>query len=593
MRGRLLLGIAVVLLGCTIVEEVPFQEKEGSAEAPVATGPAVKVRQETPAPAIRNQPPLVESFDLDESFLSLPDESPLIESEPEIDLPQEPTPSTLGLPEYLVHRFGVEFPSGRGPHLLSPTIGPPPYEVALGFDTSGAQATDFPREILVTANLKDVFANRARSAAVECSKTGQKPKSVGSWETTRCFVDGGAQGQTERLADPLVVDSLRGELTTVLARRDELLREISEQAREWGLLCDFYTLAVHRDLTYEVLVQLLHTAALSDLTRARLVVEGSGEALGYVPLTMPRLDERQQAAAVVVGNHAWEEMSKRTDYSLEVALVGFVGALCPEDFRSLEPDSLPGCLPEDLSWLRPGAGSGQRREAARQFEEHRKGILATHGRVLGMERVDGDSGVCPSPPEVTEVPVEAVVEPVNRTAVGSPTARPKGDSPVQGEDSSVAQGEPQEVREPPALLRVEALRRLEAADWAIPIPMVYLEGEQLHVVLIGKQGLVLLHQTFPADRMDEILSALEPALGNALLFGAPMNTPISRVVEVLEQLQYRCSVRGMSGRCQQFSAFFPTVYLVVSPNGRFGSPATEPAPAPQPEVEKFDGGSNS
>ncbi len=492
-------------------------------------------------------------------------------------LPEEPSPSSAGmsapvvdaepngptqsLQAFLEHMYGVELPVGSSSHLLSPTIGPPPYELPVGSAT-GTAAQRFPKEILVTANESEVYANYYKTADVRCDRLREGagvPPSPPAGVQRHCTAVWAGQGAEAEREDVFLVDPLLRQLTDLMTSRDRVLRGLSPEARQWGLDCDFYTLVMHRDLTYGLMVQLVHTAAWADLGRFRLVIKGAEDLLGYIPIVLPTLDVNQQRQALVVGNPQFRVLAAGTSGSLEVGFVGFAGSRFPEELKALAVNSLPGCYPEDLSWLRPNAGAAQQKAASDALMKHARQIMVSHAELLGLEP-SAESG-----PEPSIVPaLKAVPGQMQGSTVNAP--QPGG---------TVTDGIPEDA------LRVESIRRLEAPGWEFPIPLVYMDGENVHAVLLGPGGLVVAHSILPREDREGMDRFLAPAEGQVLLFGAHTGATIRDVVAVLSHLTHRCAVTSMSGRCRRTEPRFPTVYLVLSPTNRFSLPV----PAAQTEGE--------
>jgi len=471
----------------------------------------------------------------------------------------EPNAPTQTLQSFLEHMYGVELPTGSTPYLLSPTIGPPPYELPMG-SASSAAVKRFPREILVTANQSEVYANYYKTADVRCIRVGEfsvPPAPAGTEVRRECTAVWEGHDSGTMREDPFLIDPLLRQLSDLMTSRDRVLRGLSPEARQWGLDCDFYTLVMHRDLSYGLMVQLVHTAALADLGRLRLVIKGAEDLLGYIPIVLPKLDANQQRQALVAGNPQFRVLAAGTTGSLEVGFVGFSGSNSPEHLTALAENSLPGCYPEDLSWLRPDGGAAQRRTASDALMKHARQIMTSHADLLGLA---------------------AKAEPAAEASALAPPGAPAGMAP-EGTARSPQSGMPVGGGIPEEALRVESLRRLEAPDWEYPIPLVYVDEGTVHAVLLGPGGLVVAHGVRSWEEWEGIDRFLAPAEGQVLLFGADTRTTVRDVVAVLSHLTHRCAVTSMSGRCRRTEPRFPTVYLVLSPTNRFSLPV----PPPQPE----------
>jgi hypothetical protein len=565
MRRVLLLPV-LLWVGCDVLPEkrdepvIPATKTTPEAEGTLATSSRDRTipgrRRDDPGSTVQRTTPVEElPFVLTEEHSA----SSTAMSVPVVDA--EPNVPTQTLQSFLEHMYGVELPVGSSPYLLSPTIGPPPYELPVG-PASGTSVQRFPREILVTANESEVYANYYKTADVRCDRVTEgtePPPSPPAGVRRNCTAVWAEQDSGIEREDVFLVDPLLRQLSDLMTSRDRVLRGLSPEARQWGLDCDFYTLVMHRDLTYGLMVQLVHTAALADLGRFRLVIKGAEDLLGYIPIVLPELDANQQRQALVAGNPQFRVLAAGTTGSLEVGFVGFAGSKFPEQLSALAMNSLPGCYPEDLSWLRPNAGAAQRKAASDALMKHARQIMASHADLLGLKTL-------------AEPGAEPNTEFSPKTAVGvAPGLTVKGAQP----SGRVTDGIPEDA------LRVESIRRLEAPGWEFPIPLVYMDEEKVHAVLLGPGGLVVAHSILSREDREGMDRFLAPAEGQVLLFGAHTRTTIRDVVAVLSHLTHRCAVTSMSGRCRRTEPRFPTVYLVLSPTNRF----TLPVPPPQPEGE--------
>ncbi len=586
--------LAVLLFASCSLTEGQKEEDKTTTEKVAQTAPqkATSPQQDEPkteAPRFEEPPYIPNSFD---DPMPIPSEVPdRVVPDPVVDEPAEQPPQTGHLDEYLTTLFGVRLPLSTSWLALESEIGRPPY-VTVMTDSTAAGGNEFVREFVITANRSEVFINKYKIADLVCTtESGEPCEGVYDEESEPRIFQVEVPGSDITPPDEVVVPPLLEQLQYFQKTRHSVLRSLSDEALSWSLNCDIYTVAMDRELTYGVLARIIHTAGFADLTRVRLVVRDENETLNYLPFFSPRFDSAQKERFHIVGD-AWWGAEDREGGGFQPAYLAYTGSAQPEDFMSFYPQSLPVCLPPDITWDSVLDEEVSRRDAAARLLEYMDTITETHEAVLGLQMNLTSPAHSPSQPvpeaERAVASVPALTEAVNSASAIQPTGvAPDKTSGglmkgvVVPDKGTQKEGQLDAGDLPSRLPAVEdAQEEREYLDEEV-VPFLFVTRTSVTLALREPSGEVVEVVEFPSRDFPKLYPYLERMRGKVLNVGASMDLPISRLVSVVDAVRYRCDVYSMSGKCKHWDPLMPTIFLFAAPDDRFApDQATPPEEAP-------------
>ncbi len=543
-----LAALAIMASGCSFGVTEADAPKKASKEVDAGDGLIVPGKvpappAPAPVPMPGNLTPPLGSWD-----------DPTAATEPAIEAPaasQETAPAPelqASLYEYLTSVCGVRLPLSNSNLTLDSAIGrseltqPLPVPVAPGI-------SEFAREILISVSRREIFVNGYKVADVVCTDakglacTADTPLESGVLSVKS------ETGAGRR--HPYLILPLLKQLEYFQKARLALLRHLDDKAYSWLLTCDVVSIAADRDVTYGLLAQVIHTAAMADLSRVRLVVTDESETLAYIPLLSPRSSREVAQRMALVGESQGPE-----------------SALWPVDWLAVSPSevaesfvagpdpTLPGCLPE-VDWTTLLADRVARAELYREWTSHVALVAASHAAILGLASPEGPIGL----------PVPPATVPGSEVPSGAPG------SPVP---AAVNEG---------ANVDVAAAGNPEVPGPAKPlVPYLFMRQKEYALVLRTPEGENMQHVTIPRSQPGELYGHLERSNGMVLNLGPHPQVSVKDLVAALDAIRYRCPLYTMSGKCRRWEPFFPWVYLFVVPNVDFEAAVQKLLIAPVPEV---------
>lgn len=459
-------------------------------------------------------------------------ETPL---DPPAPASQESAPTQqeqTGIYEYLTSVCGVRLPVSSSYLTLESAIGRSELTMALPAPVAPG-ISEFAREILISVSRREIFVNGYKVADVVCTDakgfacTADTPLEQGVLSVKS------ETGAGRR--HPYLILPLLKQLEYFQKARLALLRHLDDKAYSWLLTCDAVSIAADRDVTFGLLAQVMHTAAMADLSRVRLVVTDDTETLSYIPLLSPRSSRDSAMRMALTAEGSTPEMAL-----WPISWLAVSPSEVPEDFKAGPDPTLPGCLPE-VDWTLLLSDRTARQELYREWTSHVSLVAATHAAVLGL----ANTFVAPTQPG--EEPKEVVPTDAAGETSG---ALPKD-----------ANAETHPTATDPELLSKTA----ETFPYLFMLPKEYglllrtLAGETARVVRI------------PRSQPGELYGHLEGSAGHVLALGPHPQVAVKDLVAALDAIRYRCPLYTMSGKCRRWDPFFPWVYLFVIPNGDFAS----------------------
>ena len=510
----------------------------------------------------------------------------------------EPTikESQTALLEHLTSMYGVRLPHSSSRLNLEGTIGTTKYVVALNRPPAPG-VSEFAREILISVSKRDIVVNDYKVADISCfDESGNQcsPAVADEGGTRRYQVASTQLSAAGSGSDAFVIMPLLKQLQHFQKGRSALLAGLSDRAVTWLMDCDAYTLVVDQEIPYLVLAQVIHTAAFSDLTRARLVVLDDNEALAYIPLLSPRLAREQKESVPIIGGDWWQSQTLKPSVDFPVAYLGYSASLHPDDFGGLEEPALPSCFPLSVAWDTILLDSETALLASGAFMEHIAGMSSSHSVLLGLS----PSLPVQRPHRVPESQILGLLNP--EPAPEAPTLSPEepeggGSStpglPIDGfPDNRVlpppdAAGDEEPVVDAPDVLTdavpgsVEP--RADEPPQAIPADLeltsfVFLMDDGITVAIKGADGRTLDTTVLKPGEPERLYSYLDLSTNWLVNVGAIRSMPVKRLVTTLDTVRHRCSVYSMSGKCKRWQPVQPSVYLFMAPGDRFQSAPVAP-----------------
>lgn len=535
-----------LLLGCT---QLPREENASKDSAKGDTvqpsGNAAQRAPTAPAPS-----PALPSGSLPAPASAWDD--PLAPSEPaqENSAPTAEAPATAELPaglyEYLTSVCGLRLPLSSSYLTLDSAIGRS--EITLALPTPVAPGmSEFAREILISVSRKELFVNGYKVADIVCTTKAGAPCTDDTPLEEGVLAIKSETGAGRR--HPYLILPLLKQLEYFQKGRLALLRHLDDKAYSWLLTCDTVSIAADRDVTFGLLSQVIHTAAMADLSRVRLVVADETETLSYIPLLSPRSSKELPTRMVLAGD---KREDGPTDWPISWLAVS--PSEVPEDFVAGQDPTLPECLPE-VDWASVLTDRLARAEVFKEWGSHVALMSASHAAVLGLVR-----------PESEYIP--------------TPAAPASGETPAGTADTHGAQP----GTTPPAGDKQGTADKEAVAPPSAPLPYLFVRNSGYLLALRDELGATQKTVKIPKGQPGELYGHLEPSLGRVLAVGPHPQLLVQDLVATLDTIRYRCPLYTMSGKCRRWDPFFPWVYLFVVPDGTYDQTVDRlgamPAPVP-------------
>lgn len=538
--------LAGAIAGCAFgpgdgERKVASKEVDNGDGGTSAPGKALPLQLPSPLPVTGPLPPAAGPWDEPAPSFEPPLDSPAT-------TPQEaaaPEQGQTGIYEYLTSVCGVRLPVSNSYLTLESAIGRTELTMALPSPVAPG-ISEFAREILISVSRREIFVNGYKVADIVCTD----PRGLACTPDTPVeqgvLAVKGETGAGRR--HPYLILPLLKQLEYFQKARLALLRHLDDKAYSWLLTCDAVSIAADRDVTFGLLAQVIHTAAMADLSRVRLVVTDDTETLAYIPLLSPRSSRDSAMRMALTADSSSPDMAL-----WPISWLAVSPSEVAEDFKSGPDPTLPGCLPE-VDWTLLLSDRAARQELFREWTSHVSLIATAHAAVLGLSNTT-------SPATVTQEP-DAVPGALPATKEG--IMLPKEDE--AGQHPSAPD---------PSLLS----STLDTFPYLFMLPKEYglvlrtLAGETARVVRI------------PRSQPGELYGHLEGSAGHVLALGPHPQVAVKDLVAALDAIRYRCPLYTMSGKCRRWDPFFPWVYLFVIPNGDFASQAERLLTAPAAQDE--------